>query len=396
MMGTLGHGAFARVERARHEASGEERAVKVFERSVLRKNKTMLRKNGRVVVTSALDKLSQEIALMRELDHGHVVRLYDVVEDDESDRVLMVMELASRGPVMTFDENERLFSCRVSGAAVEAERAARYLAELASALSYLHMRHIAHRDLKPDNVLLDDRDKVKLCDFGVSYKFADSLGSVEDDSSIFDKNLYGRDLAKRLRQVQKDGRLAQVGETEGTYAYWAPEMIATGDAPATFNAFACDVWALGVCFYNFRSRKSPFEGDALDDLFDRIAAAKRDAPPDDMSADERRVLDWLLEPDPSKRASVGDLMEDPYLLRFPVHESRTTDFQNTPRERLSRRGSQRGGFAGRSLPSPRGANADGFSSDEEQQTRTKELKPSVTFELPTIESEPTPQETITT
>ena len=50
--------------RARHEASGEERAVKVFERSVLRKNKTMLRKNGRVVVTSALDKLSRAGAVV--------------------------------------------------------------------------------------------------------------------------------------------------------------------------------------------------------------------------------------------------------------------------------------------------------------------------------------------
>jgi len=81
MLGFLGKGAYAHVERAREVATGEEVAIKVFERGVLRKQKSMTRVGRQVTVTTALDKLDAEISLMRSLDHSHIIRLYDVVED---------------------------------------------------------------------------------------------------------------------------------------------------------------------------------------------------------------------------------------------------------------------------------------------------------------------------
>ena len=109
--GTLGYGAFARVLKARHVASGEHRAVKVIDKGVLRKKKTMRRSNSGINVSSALDKLEAEITLQKDFAHGHIIRIFEVIENP--DRILLVMELASKGPVMTFDG--KLFSCAVSG-----------------------------------------------------------------------------------------------------------------------------------------------------------------------------------------------------------------------------------------------------------------------------------------
>ena len=251
------------------------------------------------------------------------------------------------------------------------------MAEVASALSYLHMRHVAHRDLKPDNILLDSRDAAKLCDFGVSHTYGNSLGGRDGDSGAFDRNVYGADRAKRLREIGRGKSMAQVAQTEGTYAYWAPEMM---NEAATFNAFSCDCWALGVCFYNFRTRRSPFESTTLDGLFDRISRADRDPAPSYLSPTETKLLDGLLEKDPDARLTVGDLLEDPYLSAYALHEERQTQFRNrTPREKLSKRGSLRGGFAGNS-PLVRG---DG--RDESPQL---EKAPSETIsELATLQSE---------
>jgi len=143
--------------------------------------------------------------------------------------------------------------------------------------------------------------------------------------------------------------MAQIGATEGTYYYWAPEMMqAPEDGRAHFNAFACDVWALGVCYYNFRTRENPFTSEAVDDLFEAISEGAVDLERDELSGDERRLLRGLLAVDPAERVTVGDLLEDPYLVRYPVHHSATAfSAKSTPRAHLSRRGSQRGTFAGR-------------------------------------------------
>ena len=78
--GTLGYGAFARVLKARHIASGEDRAVKVIDKAVLRKKKTMRRSGSAIAVSSALDKLEAEITLQKDFAHGHIIRIFEVVD----------------------------------------------------------------------------------------------------------------------------------------------------------------------------------------------------------------------------------------------------------------------------------------------------------------------------
>ena len=149
---------------------------------------------------------------------------------------------------------------------------------------------------------------------------------------------------------------------------------------APHNEMGCGAWALGVCFYNFRTRRSPFESETLDGLFDRISRADRDPAPSYLSPTETKLLDGLLEKDPDARLTVGDLLEDPYLSAYALHEERQTQFRNrTPREKLSKRGSLRGGFAGNS-PLVRG--------DGKEESPQLEKAPSETIsELATLQSE---------
>ena len=93
-----------------------------------------------------------------------------------------------------------------------------------------------------------------------------------------------------------------------------------------------------MCFYNFRTRRSPFESETLDGLFDRISRADRDPAPSYLSPTETKLLDGLLEKDPDARLTVGDLLEDPYLSAYALHEERQTQFRNrTPREKLEKK-----------------------------------------------------------
>lgn len=318
LRGPLGRGAFARVVRATRIADGGEVAVKILDKAALRRKRTMARDpaTGRPKVTTALDAVAGEVALARTLDHRRVLRVLDVVEDDA--RLCLVLELCARGPVMAYDPEAARHACAVSGGAVARGRAARYVLELADGLAYLHARHVAHRDLKPANVLLRGDGSVAIADFGVAHRFAGGLGGSEGatDSAAADARLEGAAKLARLRRLERAASLAQISGTEGTYAYWAPEMVATAAAgeKVHFNAFACDAWALGCCYYNFRTRRNPFDvADSVEGLFDAIRAGVVDLSDAALGAEERRVLAALLARDAAARATMADLLEDPWL-----------------------------------------------------------------------------------
>jgi serine/threonine protein kinase len=81
------------------------------------------------------------------------VTFYRSLDDEEEDQFFMIMELAELGPVMSYDKETRLFASSLTGGAVPEEVAKGYLLDIAAGLHYIHEHHVAHRDLKPDNVL---------------------------------------------------------------------------------------------------------------------------------------------------------------------------------------------------------------------------------------------------
>jgi serine/threonine protein kinase len=131
------------------------------------------------------------------------------------------------------------------------EQSALYFVDILHGLAYLHQHHIIHRDLKPENILICLLESgisiAKLCDFGVSHIFDDDSGLentvVEDDP---DHPIGGVPLcltqqdtntALQMRTMCHDGLMTK---TEGTWAFWSPEMCEGGKA---FSGYAADIWA---------------------------------------------------------------------------------------------------------------------------------------------------------
>lgn len=110
-------------------------------------------------VTKMLPQFRREVYIMYELNHPHIIKLYNHFEDDKN--FYLIMELAEGGNLFHKLYREKQFLERV---------AAQYFREVGLAVEYLHSHipSIIHRDIKPENILLDKDGRLKLTDFGWS------------------------------------------------------------------------------------------------------------------------------------------------------------------------------------------------------------------------------------
>lgn len=170
----------------------------------------------------ALDDLRREALRCRKLTHPHIVRIHDLVEAP-GEPAFVSMEYVE-GPTFT-----ELRLAQPHGV-LSWDVLAPLICELGSALAYAHGEKVIHHDLKPSNVMLDARGRVKLTDFGISASLSESLSS----------STYGR----RIR---------------GTLAYMSPQQI-EGGRPCPED----DLYALGATLYELLTSRPPFfSGDLL-------------------------------------------------------------------------------------------------------------------------------------
>merc|ERR1719487_566362 len=185
---------------------------------------------------------------MKKLAHPNLVRLAEVIEETEAPYSLyLIMDYVDGGQVMSLKPGlpegaDPEFIAPSTGSVYGEAQASRLFRQVLSAMKYLHANQIAHRDLKPDNILISLDGQIKITDFGVS-----------------------NDFANETRLSRKGGF---VTDTKGTWPYWAPEMC--DDDMHKYNAFVADVWAAGVCLYVFVFGKLPFWGLSCDDIFEKI------------------------------------------------------------------------------------------------------------------------------
>ena len=142
-----------------------------------------------------------------------------------------------------------------------------YSAQLLLALEYLGKVNIAHRDVKPSNLLLDAESNLVVCDFG---------------------------LATRLRGGLKTFC--------GTAEYIAPEVL----QEQTWSSRYLDLWAFGVCVYAMLSGKTPFEGKNAQEVFLNTLTSPL-VFPDDFDDDAKDLLTKVLSRDYSKRPSIDEI-----------------------------------------------------------------------------------------
>ncbi|KAI9915166.1 hypothetical protein PsorP6_008186 [Peronosclerospora sorghi] len=252
---------------------------------------------ARMRAVTALDRVHNEIEIMRSLYHRNIVLLFEVIEAEDSNKLYLVLEYMAGGPCMIYRPKTRDFYSRVTGSVLTEELARSYLSDILHGLQYLHQRRICHRDIKPDNVLLNDSGRCHITDFG---------------------------CAKAFRDVTKDGGDGAVGsgaetvllsDTVGTYQFLAPECC-SGEHYDPFNV---DIWAVGVVLYIFFYGKLPFSSETTRELFDEIIHAeitftgpKESGREQSVSREGQDLLRRLLEKDPTQRITIKNSLRHPW------------------------------------------------------------------------------------
>ncbi|MEM7160229.1 MAG: tetratricopeptide repeat protein [Myxococcota bacterium] len=239
----------------------------------------------------ARQRLIREAQALARLSHPHVVSVHDV--GDVDDRVFIAMELLEGGTLRQWVDAERRSVESVVAAYIDA----------GTGLAAAHAAGLVHRDFKPDNVLLDDRGRARVVDFGLAREQIDPGMSVTEAV-----------ITAELPHTEVVTRLTQTGAMLGTPAYMAPEQMAGRPADAR-----TDQYSFCVSLYEALYGERPFEGDTLPAL--ALAAQKGVVRP---ASPGRSVPAWIrrailigLKPDPAARhrnmnALLACLRRDPY------------------------------------------------------------------------------------
>ncbi|XP_017263234.1 MAP/microtubule affinity-regulating kinase 3a isoform X13 [Kryptolebias marmoratus] len=243
---TIGKGNFAKVKLARHILTGREVAIKIIDKTQLNPN--------------SLQKLFREVRIMKILNHPNIVKLFEVIETERT--LYLVMEYASGGEV---------FDYLVAHGRMKEKEARAKFRQIVSAVQYCHQKHIVHRDLKAENLLLDADMNIKIADFGFSNEF--TLGNKLDTFC-------------------------------GSPPYAAPELF----QGKKYDGPEVDVWSLGVILYTLVSGSLPFDGQNLKELRERVLRGKYRIP-FYMSTDCENLLKRFLVLNPAKRGTL-EVRED--------------------------------------------------------------------------------------
>ena len=242
----LGKGAFGKVYLGVHKLTGLKVAIKTIEKSFMQDERTR-------------KKVFQEVYIMNKVHDKNVIRLLELFESPK--HLMIVLEYAGGGDLLQL--------LRTRGRLHESE-ARPIFKQIIDAVQACHKEDIIHRDIKLDNILLNEEmTLIKLCDFGVS-------------------------------RVAKRG--SKLTEQCGTPAYLAPEIIVNEG----YEPFFVDVWSMGILLYALMSATVPFKAKTVPELHKIILRGKYNFP-EYFSELSKSFIAEMLNPVPHLRIKLEDL-----------------------------------------------------------------------------------------
>ncbi|KAL5281534.1 CHEK2 family protein [Megaselia abdita] len=262
----LGSGACGTVSLVYDRVSCSEYAIKHVK-------KNMLAGTTKPKAVNDPNKVMNEAKIMKAIDHPCVVKLHDII--DTPDSVYMVIAYMKGGDLLSRILTKKRLSENISKL---------FFYQLCTAVKYLHDMGITHRDLKPDNILLNSSDEetlVKVSDFGLS------------------------------KLVEKDTIMKTLC---GTPLYVAPEILETKGHGAYSKKV--DVWSLGVVLFTCLSGTLPFSDDYGTHASIQIKKGKFSfAHPSwkGITSKAKELIKQMLTVDPRVRPSIDEVFQHPWL-----------------------------------------------------------------------------------
>ncbi|KAJ8903601.1 hypothetical protein NDN08_004705 [Rhodosorus marinus] len=259
LLGGIGRGSFAKVKLAISTLDKRFYAAKIMNKS--RKSSFLSESN------------KTEVAILRKLRHPNIVKHRDVLFDEETDRVVLLVEYMARGVVL--DSSKLQDEKKLSEEAVK-----EIMKDVVAGLMYLHAQRVVHRDIKPDNLLRSGDGTVKLGDFG--------------EARMYDVN----DLDSKGKPT-----------APGTPAFLAPEFCMSDKSPKPPpENYSADVWSLGATIYYMVYGRAPFIASSVFKLYDVICTEKLQFPSSPrVSLKLKDLLKMMLTKEPTKRATLDQV-----------------------------------------------------------------------------------------
>ncbi|XP_063811180.1 NUAK family SNF1-like kinase 2 [Pseudophryne corroboree] len=266
---SLGKGTYGTVKRAR-DKQGKEVAIKSIRKDRIKDEQDMLH-------------IRRETEIMSSICHPHIISIYEVFEN--SSKIVIVMEYASQGDLYDYiSERQRLSE----------QEARRFFRQIVSAMQHCHENGIVHRDLKLENILLDENKNVKIADFGLS-------------------NIYHSD--------------SYLQTYCGSPLYASPEIV--NGRP--YTGPEVDSWSLGVLLYILVHGCMPFDGQDYKKLVTQISCGAYKEP--SQPSDACGLIRWLLMVNPERRATLSDVASHWWVnwgYRQPLSEPESTKDSDSP------------------------------------------------------------------
>ncbi|XP_067347706.1 serine/threonine-protein kinase BRSK2-like isoform X10 [Channa argus] len=248
---TLGKGQTGLVKLGIHCVTCQKVAIKIVNREKLSE--------------SVLMKVEREIAILKLIEHPHVLKLHDVYENKKY--LYLVLEHVSGG---------ELFDYLVKKGRLTPKEARKFFRQIISALDFCHSHSICHRDLKPENLLLDEKNNIRIADFG--------MASLQVGDSLLETSC-------------------------GSPHYACPEVI-RGEK---YDGRRADAWSCGVILFALLVGALPFDDDNLRNLLEKVKLGVFHMP-HFIPPDCQNLLRGMIEVDPGKRLTLEQIQKHTWYL----------------------------------------------------------------------------------